>query len=429
AIAHQLKWKDCDFEAYIMSAGQGIVGTVFSYQDGKNYNVVEWENGRRTQTNAVSLYSVRNGSKKLLAKGGRGYRNDSWEVLGVTCNGSRITVRIDTEKIMEVPDASLPNGQIGLYTRENDCTYFDNIKVVKLVGGKPTDEAGVAPVAKEEEIEGHKLVVERIKFGKSAVPAFLVYDKSRIGSFGPAVIELHGFGEAKNLKARRLQPRPALRGYVEMHFDLKWHGERVEPGFEDRCRDNFPKVGMEILKVTAGDMIAAVEYLDNRKDLGITAVGAAGYSMGGALAILGMSLDKRIAAAAAVNSGVCDYAGATNSVYGMLRGWKTDSARQVDDELRADIAKFDPVLHIDDFKQRPVFLMCSSDDRIAGAGSSILLAGKLRQSYGLNSNRVELVVCDAPDVSDPMMSHMPDIAKLKLVDEFLDRYLKDVSSK
>lgn len=430
AVAHQVKWKDCDYEAYMMSAGQGPVGIVFSYHDRKNYNLLEWENGKRKSQDAVSLYTVRNGERNLIGKGGRGYRNDAWQVLGVRCNNGKVVVRTDDEKVFEAAGVSVPGGLIGLSSRDNNCVYFDNVKVVKLIDGKPADDAGVTAAVEtakdEEDIEGHKFVVERIKFGKTAIPAFLIYQKARIGNFGPAVIEMHGFGESKNLKARRLQPRPALRGYVEMHFDLKGHGERTETDFEERCRDNFPKVAMDILKTAAGDVIAAMHYLENRKDLGVTKVGITGYSMGGAAAMVSMRLDKRIAAGASVNSQVCGFGDeSTNTVsYSALRGWKTDTARQVDAMLRADHAKFDPVLHLDDFEHRPVFLMCGRNDRIAGCDSAILLAGKLRQNYGADSNRVELIVVDGPVEKDPMASHMPDIMKLKLVDEFLDRNLK-----
>ena len=264
-----------------------------------------------------------------------------------------------------------------------------------------------------------------MKIGKNHVPALLIYEKSRAGAFGPAVIELHAWGESKSVKARRLAPRPALRGYVEAHIDLMGHGERAGPDLMQRAKDNFPRLGMDILKTTAYDVNAVIDYLDNRKDLGITKIGAAGYSMGGGVAVLAMTLDNRIAAAAAVNSGVCDYgASISNSVYGALQGWRTDAGRQIDSALQADYAMLDPLLHLDNFQRRPLFLMCNRHDRIAGCESSILLAGKLASVYGAESNRIELVVNEGPrNDGDPMLSHMPDIETLKLVDRFLDKHL------
>lgn len=429
AVAHQLKWRDCDFETYVMSAGRGKVGLVFAYEDRRNYRLVEWENARSCPSNAITLSAVSGGRKQTVAKGGRGYRNDAWEVLGVRCKDGEVTVRADAVEALRVSGLRAAEGLIGLYAADNDCTYFDNVKVVKLIGGKPADEplpaAAAAVDRREEEIDGARLVVERVTIGQERVPAFLIYEKARAGKWGPAIIELHAWGECKSVKGRRLAPRPALRGYVEVHIDLWGHGERAAPDLLSRAKDNFPRLGMDILKNTAHDINAVMDYLESRKDLGIAKTGVAGYSMGGGVAVLAMMLDRRIAAAAAVNSGVCDYgASGSNQVYGALQGWRTDIDRQLDPGLRADYLKYDPLLHPENFQHRPLLLMCNRNDKIAGCDSSLRLAAKLAALYGADSNRVELVVNEEPrETAEPMASHMPDIAALAQVDRFLDRYL------
>lgn len=210
-------------------------------------------------------------------------------------------------------------------------------------------------------------VVEKVRIGSDHIPMFLIYEESRADKAGLAILELLGWGEAKSTKQRRLSPRPACRGYVEVYFDLWGHGERSEPDFAARCTDNFLKMAMYVLRRTAEDAKAVVSYLKERKDLGITRIGLVGYSIGGSIAIIALTLDERIDAAVAVNGFlVCDYLNEyLNRDCARPQESTTDKESLVDEDLKTQCVQYDPLLHAEKFRKRPVMLFCNVDDQIA----------------------------------------------------------------
>ena len=160
--------------------------------------------------------------------------------------------------------------------------------------------------------------------------------------------------------------------------------------------------------------------------------------MGGSAAVIALTLDERITVAAAVNGGNCDYLIAnTNSLkvsFAKLQGWGTNPDSWHDEELKAWYLKYDPILHLDRFMNRPIMFFCNRDDRIVSPDSIIKLHEKLMTTYGAETNRLVLMV-NTPDFLrgekenlDPMMSHLPDMEKLHLVDDFLDKYLRKRAS-
>jgi len=179
---------------------------------------------------------------------------------------------------------------------------------------------------------------------------------------------------------------------------------------------------------TARDLHEVVDYLERRKDLGVTAVGAAGYSMGGSAALLGLTLDRRIATAASICGTGCDFlAGATNTAYAARQGWNTDVRNPPDPNFADDCQRYDPLLHPTRFQHRPILFLGNRHDRIAPPDGVVRLFAKLRETYGPDSDRLVFLL-DSPEPSnaaaaDPMLSHLPDLKKLALVDEFLDRHL------
>lgn len=437
ALVHHAKWRYCSIETSIMPVGSGPVGIVFSFVDEKNYGVVEWTASGSLPNQAIKVFQVCNGKKTLIGQAGDGYCKDAWHTVSIQCLGQNITVIIDSKKVLSEQGVSLQEGYAGLYTRNNECVYFDNFRVSNMVDQKSrSDEKSVvqAPGRREEIIDGDALFVEEVRIGQLGIPILLIYEKDRIDKPGPAIIELHGWGESKSRKQRRLAPRPARRGYIEIHLDLRGHGERPEPNFTDRCQKDFPKVAMYVISQTAEDISSIIDYLETRKDLRIGGIGITGYSMGGSVAVIALTLDERISAAAAVNGGNCDYLTAnTNSLkvsFAKLQGWGTGLNGQPDDELKAWYLKYDPILHLDRFMNRPVMFFCNRDDRIVSPDSIIKLHEKLMTIYGADTNRFLLMV-NTPDFLkgekeniDPMVSHLPDMEKLHLVDDFLDKYLR-----
>jgi Domain of Unknown Function (DUF1080) len=110
-------------------------GLVWRYQDAKNYYVVR---ANALEDNVV-LYKIENGKRShLRPKGatGRGYGvkipvpRNAWNKLGVKVSGSVFVVSFNGQRLFEVEDSSFAErGKIGLWTKSDSVTYFDNLSV------------------------------------------------------------------------------------------------------------------------------------------------------------------------------------------------------------------------------------------------------------------------------------------------------------
>jgi 3-keto-disaccharide hydrolase len=113
-------------------------GLVWRYQDVKNYYVAR---ANALEDNVV-LYKIENGKRShLRPKGatGRGYGvkipvpRNAWNKLGVKVIGNVFVVSFNGQRLFEVEDNTFAEGgKIGLWTKSDSVTYFDNLSV----GGK-----------------------------------------------------------------------------------------------------------------------------------------------------------------------------------------------------------------------------------------------------------------------------------------------------
>jgi Domain of Unknown Function (DUF1080) len=110
-------------------------GLIWRYRDKDNYYVVR----ANALENNVVLYKVQNGKREdLPLKGeGRAYGkrakvpSGQWSTLRVTAKGNLFTVFLNGEKLYEVEDGTFAEaGKIGLWTKADSVTYFDDLKVV-----------------------------------------------------------------------------------------------------------------------------------------------------------------------------------------------------------------------------------------------------------------------------------------------------------
>jgi dienelactone hydrolase len=148
-------------------------------------------------------------------------------------------------------------------------------------------------------------VVEHVTFASDAsqrVPTLIV---KRRGSTGrrPAVIVLHGTGGSKDGMAARLR-RLAMRGFVGVAIDGRYHGERATPipgpsGAYDNAILRAYRSGGEhpFLYDTVWDVMRLVDYLQTRDDLDGARIGLMGISKGGMETYLAAAAEPRIAAA------------------------------------------------------------------------------------------------------------------------------------
>jgi hypothetical protein len=101
-------------------------GLVFRYRDENNYYV--------TRANAlednVRLYSVVNGKRYQFASWSGHVSSGTWHELRADANDDRFEVYWDGNKVIDASDKTFADeGKIGLWTKADSVTYFDDLVV------------------------------------------------------------------------------------------------------------------------------------------------------------------------------------------------------------------------------------------------------------------------------------------------------------
>lgn len=127
-------------------------GLVFRYRDENNYYV--------TRANAlednVNLYYVKDGRRKQITgwRGITGYltgvlggtkkvSSGAWHDLAIEAKGDHFEVYWDANKVIDAHDSTFAEaGKIGLWTKADSVTYFDNLSVEPLGIGAQTEGGG-----------------------------------------------------------------------------------------------------------------------------------------------------------------------------------------------------------------------------------------------------------------------------------------------
>ncbi len=111
-------------------------GLIWRYQDPGNHYIVR----ANPLENNVVLYKMEDSVRTDLPLVGKGktygVKTDTlglaWHTLKVKVKGPRFTVFLDEEQRFEVEDSSfLQAGKVGLWTKADAVTWFDDLKVVK----------------------------------------------------------------------------------------------------------------------------------------------------------------------------------------------------------------------------------------------------------------------------------------------------------
>ena len=104
-------------------------GLVFRYQNENNYYL--------TRANAlednVRFYKVVKGKRQQLGSWGGSVAAGAWQELRVEALGSHFTVFWNGQKVIDASDQTFSKaGRIGLWTKADSITYFDDLKVESL---------------------------------------------------------------------------------------------------------------------------------------------------------------------------------------------------------------------------------------------------------------------------------------------------------
>src|SRR5438552_4929715 len=101
-------------------------GLVFRLKDPNNYYIVR----ATALENNYRLYHVVNGQRSQLAGANFKVTSGEWHELRVEATGNKITCYYDGSKKIEATDDTFKDaGKIGLWTKADSVTYFDDLKV------------------------------------------------------------------------------------------------------------------------------------------------------------------------------------------------------------------------------------------------------------------------------------------------------------
>ncbi len=101
-------------------------GLVLRYQDEHNYYV--------TRANAleqnVRLYKVVKGQRQQFASWNGSVTGGTWHELGVEAKGDHFTVSWNGQRVIDAHDQTFSRpGKVGLWTKADSITYFDDLRV------------------------------------------------------------------------------------------------------------------------------------------------------------------------------------------------------------------------------------------------------------------------------------------------------------
>jgi hypothetical protein len=128
ALVAGTSFRDLDLAAKVRAVGgktdQGG-GLVWRAQDARNYYVARYN----PLKNNYVLYKVHNYGRVELAHAGI-ERTPGWHTLRVVMRDDHIECYFDGKKYLDVRDATFrEKGQIGLWTKADAVTYFDDLTV------------------------------------------------------------------------------------------------------------------------------------------------------------------------------------------------------------------------------------------------------------------------------------------------------------
>jgi hypothetical protein len=103
-------------------------GLVWRYQDPSNYYIVRMN----PLENNFRLYKVQGGKRNQLATANVKVPAGQWSTIQVVMTGNKIDCKLDGKSLFEeavVDDTFAKAGKIGLWTKADAVTYFDDLKV------------------------------------------------------------------------------------------------------------------------------------------------------------------------------------------------------------------------------------------------------------------------------------------------------------
>ncbi len=129
AIADDGAFRDLDLDVRFKAVSGEVdraAGLVFRLKDANNYYIVR----ANALENNYNLYHVVNGRRREITGARVKVASGEWHQLRVEAIGNKITCYYDGEKKIETTDDTFKDaGKIGLWTKADSVTYFDDLHV------------------------------------------------------------------------------------------------------------------------------------------------------------------------------------------------------------------------------------------------------------------------------------------------------------
>lgn len=98
-------------------------GIILRVQDSDNYYIVR----ANALEDNVNIYKYANGQRSLIASGDAEVQSGQWQELSVEVRAERIEAFLSGTPVVEAEDSEYPAGKIGLWTKADSVTCFDDV--------------------------------------------------------------------------------------------------------------------------------------------------------------------------------------------------------------------------------------------------------------------------------------------------------------
>jgi hypothetical protein len=138
-VNDQLSYRDLEFTLKLKGVegneDQGG-GPVWRYQDANNYYVAR----ANPLENNYRVYKVVDGNRKMLKSIDIDVTTGQWYIIKIIMKGNNIECYLNSKLQLSTTDNTFPNtGKIGLWTKADAVTYFDDLKITTLNNGKKVE--------------------------------------------------------------------------------------------------------------------------------------------------------------------------------------------------------------------------------------------------------------------------------------------------
>jgi len=131
-IASETEFKDLEVEVEVKPVGGNEDeggGPMWRVQDADNYYVARWN----PLEDNFRVYTVKDGHRKQLSSAKFTMDDDAWHKIKIVHKGKKIIASFDGKALIEIEDDTFKDaGMVGLWTKADATTAFDNLTIERL---------------------------------------------------------------------------------------------------------------------------------------------------------------------------------------------------------------------------------------------------------------------------------------------------------